>query len=134
MRIDHISSRAAMYGIEGETVDGNDVEVVYRAATEAVRKIRETRQPFLLETFTYRQRGHFEPDDQAYVDKTELAEWTAKDPIDRLTKGLLSQGRLSKADIHAMQERVRATVAKAVEFASNSPFPDPSELTTDVYA
>jgi pyruvate dehydrogenase E1 component alpha subunit len=133
MLIDHISTRAAGYGVEGQTVDGNDVEAVYHAATEAVRKIRETGKPFLLETFTYRLRGHFEPDDQAYVDKKELSDWTAKDPIERLTQKL-GQGHLSKADIQAMRERVEATVAKAVEFARDSPFPDPAELITDVYA
>ena len=42
MLIDHISARAAGYGIEGLTVDGNDVEAVYKAAAEAIRKIRET--------------------------------------------------------------------------------------------
>ena len=76
MLVDHIATRAAAYGIEGTTVDGNDVEAVHDAATrEAVADIRETRKPFLLETYTYRLRGHFEPDDQAYVDPAELAAW-----------------------------------------------------------
>jgi pyruvate dehydrogenase E1 component alpha subunit len=134
MLIDRISSRAAGYGIEGLTVDGNDVEAVYQAAKDAVRKVRETRKPFLLEAYTYRQRGHFEPDDQAYVDPDELASWKAKDPIDRLTQKLLAAGTVSNADLDAMQQRVQAAVDRAVEFASQSPFPDPSEVTTDVYA
>jgi TPP-dependent pyruvate/acetoin dehydrogenase alpha subunit len=33
-----------------------------------------------------------------------------------------------------MEERVRQSIADGVAFASNSPFPDVSELTTDVYA
>ena len=134
MLIDHISSRATAYGIEGLTVDGNDVEAVYKAATEAVGKIRETRKPILLETFTYRLRGHFEPDDQKYVDPQELAEWVARDPIDHLKQKLLAEGRLSAADFDGMQQRVQAMVAKGVEFARSSPFPDAAELITDVYA
>jgi TPP-dependent pyruvate/acetoin dehydrogenase alpha subunit len=134
MLIDHISSRAAGYGIEGLTVDGNDVEAVLKAATDAVGKIRKTRKPILLETYTYRLRGHFEPDDQKYVDPQELAAWVARDPIDHLRQKLLAEGRLSAADIEGMQQRVQAAVAKAVEFASSSPFPDAAELITDVYA
>ena len=134
MLIDHISSRAAGYGIDGQTVDGNDVEAVHQAASEAVRKIRETRKPILLETYTYRLRGHYEPDDQKYVDTQELAAWQAKDPIERLQRKLLGEGSISTADVDAMRQRVQASVAKAVEFASNSPFPDATELTTDVYA
>ncbi|MGE0448449.1 MAG: thiamine pyrophosphate-dependent dehydrogenase E1 component subunit alpha [Vicinamibacterales bacterium] len=134
MLVDHVSSRAAGYGIEGITVDGNDVEAVTRAAADAVRKIRETGMPILLETFTYRLRGHFEPDDQAYVDKAELAEWTAKDPIDRLRTRLLEANAVTAADLAAMEARVQAAVARAVEFANGSPFPDPAEVLTDVYA
>jgi TPP-dependent pyruvate/acetoin dehydrogenase alpha subunit len=134
MLIDHVSSRAAGYGIEGLTVDGNDVEAVHKAATQAVRKVRDTRKPILLETFTYRLRGHYEPDDQKYVDPQELAKWAARDPIELLKKKLLAEGRLSAGDMDAIQQRAQATVAKAVEFASRSPFPDVAELTTDVYA
>jgi pyruvate dehydrogenase E1 component alpha subunit len=134
MLVDHVSSRAAGYGIEGFTVDGNDVEAVYKSAAEAVRKIRETRKPILLETLTYRLRGHYEPDDQKYVDPAELAVWAAKDPITRLKHRLLSDGRLSSADIEGMQQRSQAAVAKAVEFASGSPFPDAAEVASDVYA
>ncbi|HVB99357.1 MAG TPA: thiamine pyrophosphate-dependent dehydrogenase E1 component subunit alpha [Candidatus Dormibacteraeota bacterium] len=134
MLIDQISSRAAGYGIEGLTVDGNDVQAVHQAASRAIRKIRQTRKPILLETYTYRQRGHYEPDDQNYVDPKELAAWVAKDPIGHLKNKMLGEGTISAADIDAMQKRVHATVAKAVEFAQNSPFPDAAELTTDVYA
>lgn len=134
MLVDQISSRAAAYGIEGVTVDGNDVEAVHKAATDAVRKIRETRKPILLETFTYRLRGHYEPDDQKYVDPQELAAWVARDPIDRLEQKLLAERQLSAADIDRMQQRTQAAVAEAVEFARRSPFPDGAELIKDVYA
>ena len=56
------------------TVDGNDVEAVHarRARRRCARSATDD-EPCLLETFTYRLRGHFEPDDQAYVDPAELA-------------------------------------------------------------
>ena len=134
MLVDRISSRAAGYGIEGVSVDGNDADAVYKAAADAIRKIRETRKPILLETLTYRLRGHYEPDDQKYVDAQELAGWRAKDPIERMKKRLLDEGAVTAADIEAMQKRTQAAIAKATDFASSSPFPDAAELTTDVYA
>ena len=63
-------------------VDGNDVEAVHAAARDAAASIRARRQAVLpRDSYTYRQRGHFEPDDQAYVDPAELARWKPRDPI-----------------------------------------------------
>lgn len=134
MLIDRISDRAAAYGMDGLTVDGNDVEAICAATRDIVATMRRTRRPFLLETSTYRMRGHYEPDDQSYVDKDELAAWAAKDPIRRETERLLKAGRITRSDVEGMQVRVEASVARAVEFAFASPFPDAAELTTDVYA
>jgi pyruvate dehydrogenase E1 component alpha subunit len=130
----HISPRAASYGIEGRTVDGNDVEAVHAAAIEAIARIRETGQPYLLETYTYRLRGHYEPDDQGYVDQQELASWRNKDPIETMQQRLVSRKQLDAAGIAAMEERVRHTIEEAAAFAAASPFPAASEVATDVYA
>ena len=131
---DHIAPRAAGYGIEALTVDGNDVEAVFEAATAAVGKVRATRRPFLLEATTYRQRGHMEPHDQSYVDPAEIAEWRAKDPIDRQKARLLDRGDLTPDDLAGMEARAKTVLDDAAAFAAASPFPDPTELTTDVYA
>jgi acetoin:2,6-dichlorophenolindophenol oxidoreductase subunit alpha len=131
---DHISTRAAGYGMESRTVDGNDVEAVHAAAREAIVRIRETGKPYLLETYTYRLRGHYEPDDQAYVDPNELAEWRAKDPIKSMQKHLQWQRSITGVDIAGMESRVKEAIDRAVAFASDSPYPAPSELITDVYA
>jgi pyruvate dehydrogenase E1 component alpha subunit len=134
MLTDKIATRAAAYGIEGLTVDGNDVEAVHAATTEAIAKIRKTRKPFLLETYTYRTRGHYEPDDLAYVDPKELKEWQARDPIEALKAKLLGARQLTTAEFEGMAVRVEKTIATALAFASESPFPAASELNTDVYA
>jgi pyruvate dehydrogenase E1 component alpha subunit len=134
MHADHISGHAAAYGMQGRTVDGNDVEAVHAAAREAIAHIRETGKPFLLETLTYRVRGHFEPDDQGYVDQKELAAWRARDPIAFEQQRLQQQLALTSADIAAIEARVHDTIERAVAFAHASPFPELSELTTDIYA
>jgi acetoin:2,6-dichlorophenolindophenol oxidoreductase subunit alpha len=134
MLTDNIANRAAAYGVEGMTVDGNDVQAVYRAAVAAAAEVRKTRRPILLETYTYRTQGHYEPDDLSYVDPKELAHWRSRDPIELLKNALSSEGRLSASELRLMQERVQQSIANALAFAKDSSFPEVSELTTDVYA
>ena len=51
-----------------------------------------------------------------------------------MTARLLDRGTLMLSDLDAIAARVAAQIARATEFATASPFPDASELTTDVYA
>lgn len=134
MLVDSIAARASAYGIEGIAVDGNDVQAVYAATREAAEKVRRTRKPMLLELATYRLKGHYEPDDQSYVDPEELAAWSRRDPIEMAKAALLKEGLVTPTDIELMQARTRKTVEEALAYAERSPFPDASELTTDVYA
>jgi pyruvate dehydrogenase E1 component alpha subunit len=134
MRTDHISSWAVRYGIESLTVDGNDVEAVHAAARAAVGKVRSAGQPFFLETYTYRVRGHMEADDASYMDPAELAAWTLKDPIHQFQERMIRRGLLTAGEIARMESRVRSTMDGAVDFAGSSPYPSHEEITTDVYA
>jgi len=134
MLIDRISDWASRYGIESRTVDGNDVEAVERAAKEAVEYIRRERKPYFLETYTYRLRGHMEPDDQAYVDRNELESWKRRDPITLMEQRLLTGGAISPGDLAALRDRVQQRVEEAAAFALASPYPSFDQLTTDVYA
>jgi acetoin:2,6-dichlorophenolindophenol oxidoreductase subunit alpha len=131
---EHIAPRASAYGMQAVTVDGNDVEAVHAAAKQAIAHIERTGMPYFLEATTYRLRGHFEPDDQAYVDHEELTAWRMRDPIESAQKSLVSQGHITPSDIAAMEARVQSAIERAVAFAVESPFPAPSELFTDVYA
>ena len=134
MLTDHVSEWAKPYGMRAQTVDGNDVLAVSTAAREAVDYVRRERKPFFLETYTYRLRGHMEPDDQAYVDPVELGAWRAKDPIIAFERVLRASGGLSSEELSVLRERTQRIVEEATEFALGSPYPGPSELTTHVYA
>jgi TPP-dependent pyruvate/acetoin dehydrogenase alpha subunit len=134
MLVDHVSEWGSRYGIETRTVDGNDVEAVADAARDAVAYIRENRKPFLLETYTYRIRGHMEPDDQAYVDKNELSAWRARDPIAAMERRLLTDGVLTSIELAEIKDAVRNKVEAAAAFALASPYPSFDQLTTNVYA
>ena len=134
MKADHISTWGASYGVKSATVDGNDVLAVAAAATDAVSYVRRQRKPFLLETYTYRLRGHMEPDDQKYVDPNELASWKARDPIATYEKKLLADRAITPAQLDAIKTRVRFRLEEAAEYALTSPYPAFDEITTNVYA
>jgi acetoin:2,6-dichlorophenolindophenol oxidoreductase subunit alpha len=135
MKTDHISTWADRYGMQALTVDGNDVEAVHSAAKRAVEQIRATGKPVMLETYTYRMRGHMEADDQlSYVDAKELAWWGGKDPIAKYRGRALQQGWLSAEQIRAIETNVASRMEVATGFAVGSPVPEMSAVLTDVYA
>jgi TPP-dependent pyruvate/acetoin dehydrogenase alpha subunit len=131
---DAIVSWARGHGLPARSVDGNDVEAVHAAAARAVGEIRATGQPQFLELVTYRQRGHFEPDDQSYVDAAELEQWRRRDPIRVQEERLLAEGLLDAASREALERRARAHIEAAVTFAQAGTWPAPEQLTEHVYA
>lgn len=134
-KIDNISSRAAGYGIPGTSVDGNDVEAVYLAVSTSVERAREGQGPSLIEARTYRWRGHFEAmDHQLYQPEDEREAWRRKCPIARLKRQLLDERALTEEEFSGMEAWAKGKVEAAVEFARNSPTPEPHEALEDVYA
>ncbi|MBX6396341.1 MAG: pyruvate dehydrogenase (acetyl-transferring) E1 component subunit alpha, partial [Alicyclobacillaceae bacterium] len=55
------------------------------------------------------------------------------DAITRFKTVLLESGLASEEELQKIEEEAEKAVAKAVEFAEESPFPDEVELLTDVY-
>jgi len=133
MCVADIADRAAAYDMPGVVVDGNDVMAVYEVASEAVKRVREGKGPSLIECKTYRHRGHFEGDPCVYRNKEELQEWKGKDPIPRFEKKLLEIEVLTQEKIEEIKGSIEKELAEATSFAEESPFPDVSEVTDDVY-
>ncbi|MFP5403840.1 MAG: thiamine pyrophosphate-dependent dehydrogenase E1 component subunit alpha [Gammaproteobacteria bacterium] len=129
-----IAHWAVGHGLAVETVDGNDVGAVEAAAARAVTAIRSDGAPRFLELVTYRLRGHYEPDDQAYVDPAELAHWRARDPILLETTRLRAAGVLDDAGLRQIEACVAARIEAAAHFAEASAWPEPAALTAHVYA
>lgn len=128
-----IAVRAKAYDIPGVTVDGNDPLAVYEAVLEAVEYAREGKGPSIVECMTWRMRGHYEGDPAAYRPKEDTEEWAKKDPIDNFKNVLLKEG-IDEKEIVLIDEAVEKEIEEAVQFALDSPLPDPSEVTTDVYS
>jgi pyruvate dehydrogenase E1 component alpha subunit len=125
-----ISQRASAYGIPGVTVDGNDVIAVYEAVSAAGARARAGDGPSLVESVTYRWRGHSKSDKQAYRTRAEVKEWQQRDPIQRFAAML----GLSDAEWEAIQQRASAQIEQAVQFAESSPEPDLGTILEGVYA
>ncbi|MBI2566143.1 MAG: SCP2 sterol-binding domain-containing protein [Candidatus Schekmanbacteria bacterium] len=132
--ISRLADRAPAYGIQGVTVDGNDVDAVYRAARALTEKSRAGAGPALLECLTYRWRGHMEGDAQEYRSATEVAEWKLKDPCVRYRRLLMAEGVIDEAGAQAVSDKAVAQVEAALDFARRSPEPAPATMLTHVFA
>ena len=129
----NVAERGQAYGLPGVAVDGNDVVAVYQVAGEAVRRARAGAGPTLIECKTYRLRGHAEGmRDVGYRTAEEVEEWRQRCPIKRLRERLLADGTAGSAAIDQVEAEVEAVVEDALEFAKNSPWPDPATATTQI--
>jgi len=133
-RLTDLSGRAAAFGIPDVTVDGNDVVAVYEAVGEAVARARRGEGPTLVETKTYRWRGHFEGDPQTYKDEAEVEAWRKRDPIPAFRKRLAETGIMDDAAADAIDAEIDAEIEAAVKFALESPAPAPEATLEDVFA
>lgn len=131
--VSNISDRAVAYSMPGVTVDGNDLSAISEAVTNAVARARSGEGPSLVESLTYRWRGHSKSDRNRYRTKEEIADWMSKDPIVRLSTLLQEHAILTDQDVVELERSVDQEIADAIEFAKESPAPLIDEVTRDVY-
>lgn len=134
-----IAERARPYGVPGVVVDGNDLVAVWTAAGNAISRARRGEGPTLIEAHTYRMRGHLEAEEAflaggSYRSREEIEQWKSRDPIDRFSARLQSEGMVSAPELEQMEQRVRATVQSAVEFAEQSELPDNAQVFDCMFA
>jgi pyruvate dehydrogenase E1 component alpha subunit len=125
--VERVSDVVAPYGLERETVDGNDVLAVRDAFARFLSAARRGEGPFLLECLTHRLRGHYEGDPERYREALAAEEWQELDPILRLQRRLGLDGA-------ELEREAREEVERAVELARASPVPDPALTAELVYA
>jgi pyruvate dehydrogenase E1 component alpha subunit len=128
-----LSIRAEGYAFPGVIVDGNDVLAVYQVTLAAVGRARAGQGPTLVEGKTYRFRGHYEGDPMVYRSKEEMETWRQRDPIPNFRRHLIENDIASEDDIQAVEDEVQAVLHEAVQFAANSPRPEPGSALEGVY-
>ncbi len=115
--------KAAAYGIPGVRADGNDVLAVYGATKPAVERARQGGGCTLIELVTYRRKGHAEHDNQSYQSTGEIAEWEAKDPIDRCIRDYVEAGWATVEELAEIDARILALLDDAVGHCEDEPMP-----------
>ena len=128
------ADRAAVYGIPSEVVDGNDVCAVYEAFARAKERALKGEGPTLLECKTYRWRGHWTGDPEPYRTREDVDWWKEnKDPI-KLFAAYLTENKIAtEKELEKIAADAADRMAKAEEFALNSPEPDPAHVLDDVF-
>lgn len=133
VNIKDLSIRANSYGIPGVRVDGFDVTAVYEAAVEAVERARSGKGPTLLVTESYRFEGHYAGEPEVYRDKKEVMEYRKKDPIPRFRTYLIEKKIADTGVLEGIDSDIKQQIADAVQFAKDSPQPDPSTAMDYIY-
>lgn len=134
VNVTRLADRSVAYNIPGVYVDGNDPIAVYEAVVQAVARARKGQGPTLIEAETCRWYGHYEGDSQeTYRKPGEVDECKKRDPIPRFRKKLIEMGVLTEKEADRIREEAVKEADEAVIFAQQSPYPDPVEVTTDVY-
>ena len=128
-----IAKRASGFGLPASTIDGQNVLEVRDAVAQAREYALAGNGPTFLNALTYRYYGHNVGEKGQYRTLEEIEDWrTNRDPIDQFAARLFSEGHLDQATFDEMKASVDAEIKDAVEFAENSPHPDPADVMLNV--
>lgn len=111
---------AQAHGIKAKMGYGNDVEIVYAMATDAITAIRRGNGPIFLEFDTYRHREHCGPffdNHIGYRTEEEFQVWEKKCPLK------IFQNKLTEQEMKEIRLSILSEIKEAFEFANKSPFP-----------
>jgi pyruvate dehydrogenase E1 component alpha subunit len=121
------------YNMPSFQIDGMRCETVHEAIASAAETARKGDGPTLLEVKTYRYRGHSMSDPATYRSKDEVEQYKKLDPLEQVLDTLKKNKWIDDKGVEAAEAKVKAIVDESVQFAEESPFPDPSEIYKDVY-
>lgn len=135
-KCEQLSDRAIGYGIEGRTIDGNNILEVYNTISELASDIRHNPRPVLLECMTFRMRGHEEASGTKYVPVHLFEEWKEKDPIANFEKFLLYENAITQEKMDVIRKGFTTLIDVEIEKVFNEPdiIPDPETELRDMYA
>ncbi|MCP4168464.1 MAG: thiamine pyrophosphate-dependent dehydrogenase E1 component subunit alpha [Chloroflexi bacterium] len=129
-----LAERAQGFGIHSMIINGYDPIETYEKTLEAVERARMGGGPTFIEAKTYRLFGHMVGDGEPYRSKEEVAEWQAKDAIDRFPERLIAEFGVSEAEIETIKAEVAAEIGEIAQFALDSPWPKVEEIEKYVFA
>ena len=125
------TARARSLGLDGLTVDGNDVTAVHDAAQMLIEQIRAGGGPRFLHALTYRFKGHVSVDPGTYRDAAEVEAALLSDPLTLARAKLLGLG-VTAGDVDAVDAAAHAEIAGALAAAEAAPWPEPADAYQDI--
>lgn len=133
--VSELHRKACMADIRNERVDGTDVLAVRDAVRNAATYAREQHEPYVIEAFSYRFRGHSVIDPDRYRNKEEVQKnRQEQDPISLFAEHLKAAHLLNDEKINEIERQAQQEVDEAVAFAEESPFPPVESLMEYIYA
>ncbi|MCS6990473.1 MAG: dehydrogenase E1 component subunit alpha/beta [Chitinophagales bacterium] len=135
-RCSKLSDRAVAYGMEGMTIDGNNILEVY----DTIRTVRDycirEQRPYLVECMTFRMRGHEEASGTKYVPKHLFEEWARKDPIVNYEQYLRANQILTPHECEEIKTAIREEIEEGLRraFADAPPQVNEEQELADIYA
>ncbi|MFN7913638.1 MAG: thiamine pyrophosphate-dependent enzyme [Bacteroidota bacterium] len=125
-RCKSFADKAIGYGIEGHSIDGNNILKVYETIKSLAESIREKPRPILLECVTFRMRGHEEASGTKYVPKELFDLWGRKDPVNNFEKFLLNEAVLTEELIESIRSDIKKEIEAGLEIAFAETLPNPN--------
>ncbi len=115
--------------------DGSDITRVFSATKEILGMMKKSSGPAILHFDYFRFLEHVGPQEDFKFGYREQPDGVFEkfDPILKAERQLESLG-FNSIERESLKNKVLAKIEKSVEFAKNSPFPDPAELYTDILA
>jgi pyruvate dehydrogenase E1 component alpha subunit len=132
-----MQNKSVAHGVQGTSVDGQDVLATYALFRKLAQEVRAGSGPKFVNLETYRFRGHSMSDPVSGTYRsTEEVERRKKedDPIAILRDKLFAGGFLDQAELEDMDRDARRIANEAAEFADSSPIPGPEALYRNVWA
>lgn len=127
-RCKSFADKAIGYGIEGHSIDGNNILKVYETIKNLAESIRENPRPILLECVTFRMRGHEEASGTKYVPKELFDLWGRKDPVNNFEKFLLNEAVLTEEMIENIRSDIKKEIESGLEIAFAETLPPPNTI------
>jgi TPP-dependent pyruvate/acetoin dehydrogenase alpha subunit len=135
MAAENVADRAVAYSMPGVVADGNNLFTVYDTAEKAVNRARRGEGPSLIEFQTYRWRAHFEGGGMPDLRPgDEMEEWKKKCPVAFMERQLFEMGLMDTDELKALDAEIMSKVQEAVEFARQSPQPNPEDALEDIFS
>ena len=128
--------KAKGYGMEGITIDGNNILTVY----DTIKGVRDYcikyQTPYLIECLTFRMRGHEEASGTKYVPQKLFELWEMKDPVKTYEKYLIEAGVMNEMKVAEIRNEFKDKIESELKigFDAKPVVADTEEELEEVYA